>query len=107
MRDLIDERDFKEKCKKSILKGYNVHYVTQEELEAAMLATNADAEDNDPKEENASLYQSNENVQEDFDSSLAEYGMTDDEDPVTKEQIEKILREREEKFMETLDELIE
>ena len=32
MRDLIDERNRREKLKNSIIKGYNVHYVTQEEL---------------------------------------------------------------------------
>ena len=33
MRDLIDERDFREKCARSIVKNYNVHYMTKEEVE--------------------------------------------------------------------------
>ena len=34
MQDTIDKRNFREKCARSIVKGYNVRYVTQEETEA-------------------------------------------------------------------------
>ena len=31
MKDMIDERNFREKCARSIVKSYNVHYMTKEE----------------------------------------------------------------------------
>lgn len=34
MEDKIDERDRQEKSRRSIIKGYNVHYITREEMEA-------------------------------------------------------------------------
>ncbi len=33
MKDKIDERNFKEKVARSIIKRYNVHYISQEELD--------------------------------------------------------------------------
>ena len=33
MRDKIDERNFREKIAKSIIKSYNVHYISQEDME--------------------------------------------------------------------------
>lgn len=32
MRDMIDERNDRERSSRSIVKGYNVHYMTPEEL---------------------------------------------------------------------------
>ena len=33
MKDLIDERNFREKCARSIVKSYNVHYIMPDETE--------------------------------------------------------------------------
>ena len=33
MKDLIDERNIREKSQRSIIKSYNVHYMTQEEIQ--------------------------------------------------------------------------
>ena len=48
MRDMIDERDYRERSSRSIVKSYNVHYMTTEELaEQERLKNQA----NEPQEE--------------------------------------------------------
>lgn len=96
MRDLIDERNFKEMCSRSIVKGYNVHYMTQEEIDAQKLAKQ-EKEAEKPKE-TRHRYKSKEKA---LDAALELYGM-DPNDPVTREQIEQILGEREDSFMANL-----
>ncbi len=96
MRDLIDERNFREKCSRSIVKGYNVHYMTQEEIDAQNKAKQ-EKEAAAPKETRR-RYKSEEKA---LDAALELYGM-DPNDPVTREQIEQILGEREDNFMANL-----
>lgn len=93
MQDMIDKRNFKEKCARSIVKGYNVHYVTQEEAETLQAA----------KETQKPVLAETEHTEKEMvfeaDKRYASkpsstYGTKEVKDPVTKEQIEQILGER-------------
>lgn len=98
MRDLIDERNFREMCNRSIVKGYNVHYMTQEEIEQQQRAVT-------PAQEFTQKQKSETQAQEEYDGVFTEaehYGEKETDDPVTKEQIAKILGYREEKLQETI-----
>ena len=98
MKDLIDERNFREKCASSIVKGYNVRYVmpgeqkveTEEVEEAAAVQ-----EAGNPK-----------GVLDDegrwANIPSAGYGKKKDNDPVTEEQIRRILGQQSEGTMELL-----
>ncbi len=100
MRDLIDERNFREKCARSIVKNYNVHYITQEELETQQLKQAKEVV------EQAKYGAFNEiisslDIQEDSPSVEEP---TEERDPISEEQIRKILGEREEQLAETIEE---
>ncbi len=101
MQDMIDKRNFKEKCARSIVKGYNVHYMTQEETEALRAAQEAE------KKPVAATADSGKDMVFEADERFADqpsstYGTTEVKDPVTKEQIERILGERKENPFEAL-----
>ena len=106
MKDLIDERNLRESCARSIVKGYNVHYMTPEELAAQKLAN---------KQQEAQIQVEPATVQEkvfEADERYAHvpsspYGTTAVQDPVTNEQIRKILGERKENVLETIKEFVE
>lgn len=92
MQDMIDKRNFKEKCARSIVKGYNVHYMTQEETKALQAEKEA---------EKASAKTASHGKEMTFTADeryasqpSSTYGTTEVKDPVTKEQIEQILGER-------------
>ncbi|MBO5373584.1 MAG: hypothetical protein J6A75_12835 [Lachnospiraceae bacterium] len=97
MKDLIDERNFKEMCSRSIVKSYNVHYMTQEEIDAKKLAER----ENDEDKKAVNLQKSAEKKEKPVLVS-DQLQVFDDEDPVTREQIERILGEREDSFNEQL-----
>ena len=60
MRDMIDERDYRERSSRSIVKSYNVHYMTAEELaEQERLKNQA----NEPQEEPAPVEVSEETAE--------------------------------------------
>ena len=103
-KDRIDERDFREKCSKSIVKGYNVHYITKEELEAAQLAGSREDEKAMDQGSFEAAQPRDKALQEDTAPPSAEYGKLNEDDPVTREQIEKILGEKEEWLQETIQE---
>lgn len=104
MKDLIDERNFREKCARSIVKGYNVHYMTPEEIEAMRLAkTSASVEEQKPEIATENVTEIDERW---ADIPSAGYGQKEEKDPVTKEQIEKILGEREDAFQDVLEKTI-
>lgn len=91
MKDLIDERNFREKCARSIIKGYNVNYITKEEAEAQKAVLE------EKQEEIAAAPVTTENLEDESRWAhipSAGYGKVKDNDPVTEEQIQKILRER-------------
>ena len=83
MRDLIDERNRREKLKNSIIKGYNVHYVTQEEL-----ARQKEEEERKRQQEAA------ERLRLEEAAKKAALGTNETDNPVTKEQINAILAEK-------------
>ena len=86
MRDLIDERDFREKCARSIVKNYNVHYMTKEEVEEQQIEKAKEIVGQTEQQEHAAAADKQEEI-----------------DPVTEEQIRKILGEREEQLEETIE----
>lgn len=98
MKDLIDERNFREKCARSIVKGYNVRYVMPDQNEPEAAEAGAAPEG---KEAAAS-----KGVLEDESRwahvPSAGYGKMTDHDPVTEEQIRKILGQQSEGTMELL-----
>ncbi|MCM1258359.1 MAG: hypothetical protein NC307_10975 [Roseburia sp.] len=98
MRDMIDERNERERSSRSIVKSYNVHYMTAEELaEQERLRNQAN------EQPAASIP---EEVPQDTPSQepvKEEKNLSDD--PVTQEQIEKILGEREEQNQHLIEEI--
>ena len=107
MRDLIDERNRREKLKNSIIKGYNVHYVTQEEL-----ARQKEEEERKRQQEAAErlrleeaakkvaleLERRREMEQQAKMPPSSRYGTNETDNPVTKEQINAILAEKRQKL---------
>lgn len=97
MRDLIDERNFREKSKNSIIKGYNVHFMTKEELDAQKAKeAGAQAEEGAGMAERAAG--NTQDKQEEKELSVRE------REHVTEEQIRKILGEREERIAKAFEE---
>lgn len=108
MRDLIDERNRREKLKNSIIKGYNVHYVTQEELarqkeeeerkrqqEAAERLRLEEAAKKAALElERRREMEQRELLEQAKMPPSSRYGTNETDNPVTKEQINAILAEK-------------
>lgn len=99
MKDMIDERNFREKCAKSIVKWYNVRYTVPEET----------AEKPAEAEEEVQADPTSKGVLDDEGRwahiPSAGYGKMKDNDPVTQEQIRQILgQQKNSSFEELLDE---
>ncbi len=99
MKDMIDERNFREKCAKSIVKWYNVRYTMPEET----------AEKPAEAEEEVQAEPTSKGVLDDESRwahiPSAGYGKIKDNDPVTQEQIRQILgQQKNSSFEELLDE---
>ena len=99
MKDMIDERNFREKCAKSIVKWYNVRYTVAEET----------AEKPAEAEEEVQADPTSKGVLDDESRwahiPSAGYGKMKDNDPVTQEQIRQILgQQKNSSFEELLDE---
>ena len=99
MKDMIDERNFREKCAKSIVKWYNVRYTMPEET----------AEKPAEAEEEVQAEPTSKGVLDDESRWAhippAGYGKIKDNDPVTQEQIRQILgQQKNSSFEELLDE---
>ena len=96
MKDLIDERNFREKCARSIVKWYNVRYVMPEETEEKPVET----------EKEAHTESDSKGVLEDESRwahiPSAGYGKKKENDPVTEEQIRRILGQQEESRTDVL-----
>lgn len=99
MQDMIDKRNFKEKCARSIVKGYNVHYMTQEEAAALQAAKDVQKVSQEPDTGKKMAFEADERY---ADQPSSTYGTKEVEDPVTKEQIEQILGERKDNPFEAL-----
>lgn len=103
MKDLIDKRNFQEKCARSIVKGYNVRYITREELEAQKSVSETEkASGMDAAPEQEKVFHADERYAH---VPSSQYGTTSVEDPVTKEQIEKILGEQKNDLFDSMKEL--
>lgn len=114
--DLIDKRDMREKIARSIIKRQNVNYISREELDRQKAAREAE----EAKEREEHLQSEDMSRQKDLDSAdrqkgynaatksySGEYGKKMPEDEVSQSQIEKILAEKEQEFMKTLEESFE
>lgn len=124
MRDLIDERNRREKIQRSVIKRYNVHYITKEELERqqeseeerrAREALEHFEEEKAAKEEAKRLEiqrarEERERLErERFEASQlpsSQYGMKES-DEVTKEQVEAILDEKKSALDKVIEESLE
>lgn len=104
MKDLIDERNFREKCARSIVKGYNVRYVMPEKMEEKT-EEQEQAKQKEPKQAAAKSVLDDESRWAHIPS--AGYGKMKESDPVTEEQIRKILGQQKEGTMELLEGLEE
>lgn len=92
MQDTIDKRNFREKCARSIVKGYNVRYVTQEETDAEKALEKAQNQRQAAGvSEKEMVFEADERY---ASQPSSRYGTTSVNDPVTKEQIERILGEQ-------------
>lgn len=99
MKDLIDERNERERISKSIIKYWNVNYIPVQPKEETM-------PENESEEEVPGMER--EITEEDYNETTGAYsgvyGKKEIEDEVTKGQIEKILREKAENLRQIIDE---
>lgn len=98
MKDLIDKRNFIEKSQRSIVKGYNAHYLSEEELAEQRREENAKAARETysrlRKEEALRIERENDAMVRAYDEKQAGIlAGSMDEIPVTEEQIDRLLVE--------------
>lgn len=99
MKDLIDERNFRERCARSIVKGYNARYVPVSEPAAQdKQGGDADGQGEKPWDDEKLAREKKWAKNPSY-----EYGKKKDNDPVTEEQIQKILGEQKVDVMDTID----
>lgn len=114
MKDLIEERDRKEKIHNSIIKSWNVHYMTPEELEKLQqqneaaevyerLAAEAAADEAKLQAEIEAAKQKAMSYNKVTGAYSGEYGKQE-VDSVTQGQIEKILGEKEAAIRSVIEE---
>lgn len=101
MKDLIDERNFKERCARSIVKGYNARFVPADEPAGQKSRKEtAGQEKNKPWEDEIA-----ESERKWASKPSAGYGKKKDNDPVTEEQIQRILGEQKVDVMESIEKM--
>lgn len=123
--DRIDERNFREKIKKSIIKSWNIHYMTKEDLERKQQEeedlkkaqeimdrlNNEAAQDEAVKQKEIEELLHQQELEKAYNrktkSYSGEYGKQKIADEVAKEQVDKILAEKDEEFLRTIQESIE
>lgn len=97
MKDLIDKRNFIEKSNRSIVKGYNVHYVSEEELEEQRRIEKAKAAREEyiklRKAEEDKIEKEKEELRRAYDRKQQAKEKQMEETPVTEEQIGRIVGE--------------
>lgn len=98
MKDLIDERNERERISKSIIKYWNVNYVPAQP-QTEVMPEKAPEEEIIEKEE-----QKTEDFNETTGAYSGTYGRVEVEDEVTKGQIDKILHEKAENLRHIIDE---
>lgn len=100
MKDIIDERNERERISKSIIKFWNVNYMPrQPEPEI-----NAPEETKMPPEQEAAVEETEEMYNKTTGSYSGTYGRHEVKDEVTKGQIEKILQEKSDSLRSLIDE---
>ena len=116
MKDLIDERNKREKMQNSIIKWWNVNMVPVEEKKDAFAGLSSEEKeaakqiiarlDAEAKEVEAEL-KKQEEKEATFNASTGsysgEYGTKPVDDEAAKEQIEKILKEKEEALHKSIE----
>lgn len=106
MKDLIEERDRKEKIQRSIIKRWNVHYMTKEELEskqgsldeAAAIFARLQAEEREDEARKQAEIEAAKRASEGYNATTNSYSGAygqGEVDTVTKGQIDQILAEKE------------
>lgn len=106
MKDLIEERDRKEKIQRSIIKRWNVHYMTKEELEskqgsldeAAAIFARLQAEEREDEARKQAEIEAAKRASEGYNAITNSYSGAygqGEVDTVTKGQIDQILAEKE------------
>lgn len=101
MKDLIDERNEKESFARSIVKGYNVRYVPVEEP----AAQEAGPKEEDAQEKKPWADEIAASEKKWASQPSSEYGKKIDNDPVTEEQIQRILGEQKVDVMESIEKM--
>lgn len=119
MKDLIDERDEREKIQRSIIKRWNVHYVTKEELEAEkakddslkqaeeILARLRAEQLEDEARKQAEIEAAKKRSEDSYNATTNAYSGLygqNEMDSVTKGQIEQILGEKDAHLRSVIDE---
>ena len=121
MSDVIDERNQKEKIKRSIIKRWNIHYLSKAELEEQqrqeeiakaneiLERLNAEAAEDEAKKQ-AEIEAIRKAQEEAFNQATKShsgfYGVEAIENEETKEKISQILGEKEKDFDETLQNIL-
>lgn len=132
MEDLIDKRNRKEKIARSVIKRWNVHYITEEELREKLAQEEAQRRQEELKRTNEVLERLRAEAEADEAAKQAEilelleqqkqeeagfnaatksrsgdYGRQKVEDETTLAQINAILGEKEEKFEQQLQHIMD
>ena len=119
--DRIDERNFREKVKKSIIKNWNIHYVSKEELnrkkqeeelrqaqEILDRLNREAAQDEAVKQNEIDELLRQKELEKSYNRTTGaysgEYGKQRLADAVAKEKVEKILAEKNEELFRTIEE---
>ncbi|MGN0353018.1 MAG: hypothetical protein ACI4ES_15335 [Roseburia sp.] len=114
MKDLIEERDRKAKIQKSVIKSWNVHYMTPEELkelekqnEAADVYARLEAEAAADEAKFQAEIEAARRMSEDYNKTTGAYSGQygkQEVDSVTQGQIDKILGEKDAAIRSMIDE---
>lgn len=100
MKDLIDERNERERISKSIIKFWNVNYMPRQPEPEMNAAEEAEM----PQEAEETVVESEEMYNKTTGSYSGSYGRQEVKDEVTKGQIEKILHERSDSLRDLINE---
>lgn len=118
--DRIDERNFREKVKKSIIKSWNIHYISKEELnrkkqeeelqhaqEIIDRLNREAAQDEAVKQNEINELLRQKELEKSYNRATGaysgEYGKQQIADAVAKEKVEKILAEKNEELFRTIE----
>lgn len=98
MKDLIEERDKKEKMQHSIVKWWNVHYMTPDELEAEQAKAEGETSDSTDDTPDAASDAASDSAMEIFNRLQRE---AEEDEARKRREIEQVRLEAEANFNET------